>query len=150
MPHFTLQLTAGGPVVDIVVGVSAARHQALTQAGQPVPPVILIRALVDTGASSTCLEPSVFQSLQLSPIGQVPTFTPTTGGTPHSSDQYDIGLVIPSSSSAAPFTRQNLLVLAAQPSSLHHQGIQGLIGRDTLEDCLLNYNGALGFFTLAY
>src|SRR5882724_8358779 len=150
MPHFTLQLTGtGGPVLDAVVGVSAARYNALTQAGLQVPQVMLIRALVDTGASSTCLEPSVFQALQLSPIGQVPTFTSSTGGTPHNSDQYDIGLVIPSGGSATPFTKQNLLVLAAQPNSLHPHGIQGLIGRDILEDCVLHYNGTMGLFTLA-
>lgn len=137
-------------MLDVVVGVSSARHQALTQAGQPIPPVVLIRALIDTGASCTCLEPSVLQGLQLSPIGQVPTVTPSTGNTPHTSDQYDIALVIPSAASAIPFTKQNLLVLATQPNSLHPQGIQGLIGRDILEDCLLHYNGSLGLFTLAY
>jgi hypothetical protein len=30
------------------------------------------------------------------------------------------------------------------------QGLQGLIGRDVLEHCLLHYNGSIGYFTLGY
>jgi len=43
-----------------------------------------------------------------------------------------------------------VMVMAAQPGSLQQQGIQGLIGRDILSKCLLQYNGDMGFFTLAY
>lgn len=140
-----------GPVLDAVVGVSFARFTALTDDGQDVPKPISIRALVDTGASCTCIEPSVLEALQLTPKGQVPTYTPSTGALPHQCDQYDISLFIPGGTATTlPFNRPNLLVIAATKGSLHHQGIQGLIGRDILEHCLLQYNGSMGSFTLAY
>jgi len=151
VPHFTLQMSADGPVLNAYVGVSLARFSALTDDGQEPPQPILIRALIDTGASCTCIEPSVLETLQLTPKGQVPTYTPSTGASPHQCDQYDISLFIPGATTAiTPFNRPNLLVIAATKDSLHPQGIQGLIGRDVLEHCLLQYNGTMGTFTLAY
>jgi hypothetical protein len=140
-----------GPVVNAYIGVSLARFAALTDDGQEPPPPILIHALIDTGASCSCIEPSILEALHLTPIGQVPTYTPSTGSLPHPCDQYDISLFIPGATAATtPFQRPNLLVIAANKDSLHPQGIQGLIGRDVLEHCLLQYNGATGSFTLAY
>lgn len=46
-------------MVNAALGVSEARRQALTAAGQPVPPFVPIRALLDTGASVTCVDPTV-------------------------------------------------------------------------------------------
>jgi hypothetical protein len=140
-----------GPVVNAYVGVSLARFAALTAEGQDPPPPILIRALIDTGASCTCVEPSVLETLKLTPKGQVPTYTPSTGASPQQCDQYDISLFIPGATAGTtPFNGPNLLVIAATRDSLHPQGIQGLIGRDVLEHCLLQYNGTTASFTLAY
>jgi hypothetical protein len=151
VPHFTLQIGTGGPVLNVLIGVSEARAAALQAAGHQPPQPILIQALIDTGASCTCIEPSILTALQLSPIGQVPMVTPSTGNLPHQCDQYDVSLLIHGATlSAVPFYQSTLLVLAAMPDSLRPQGIEGLIGRDVLEHCLLQYNGTIGYFTLAY
>lgn len=131
--------------------VSAARHAALTVANQTLPAVATIEALVDTGATSTVVEPAILQALQLSPIGQVATLTPSTGGSPVMCDQYDVSLTIFGPTTSSPrFNLPNLLVIAAMPNSLSTQGIDALIGRDVLGHCLMHYNGTAGFFTLAY
>jgi hypothetical protein len=83
MPLFTLQLTAQGPIMTAFVGVSGARRAALLAAKQDIPTPVQIRALVDTGASGTCVDPSVLQSLGLTPTGSVQVNTPSTGPTPH-------------------------------------------------------------------
>ncbi len=151
MPYFTLQIGPGGPVVDAVIAVSAARHSAILAANQTPPLPVPVRALIDTGASCTCVEPSILQQLQLTPTGQGLVYTPTTGATPVACAQYDIGILIPSGGGgAAHFAIPNLMVAAAQPASLQQQGIQALIGRDLLANCVLWYNGGGGFFTLAY
>jgi hypothetical protein len=140
-----------GPVLSAYIGVSLARFAALTEDGQEPPLPILVRALIDTGASCTCVEPSVLEALELTSKGQVPTYTPSTGTSPHQCDQYDISLLIPGATAiTTPFNRPNLFVIAAAKDSLHPHGIQALIGRDVLEDCLLQYNGATVSFTLAY
>jgi hypothetical protein len=56
MPFFSLQITAQGPMLAAFVGVSGARRAALIAAGQVVPDIVRIRALVDTGADGTCGE----------------------------------------------------------------------------------------------
>ena len=148
MPHFTLQISPHGPILEALVSISSARLAAIKRAGKQPPPPIPVRALLDTGASCTCIEPSILQALNLEPRGQTSAFTPSSGAKPVACFQYDVGLVIPSGGVA--FVTHNLLVIEAVADSLHPQGIQALIGRDILKHCLLNYNGVVDFFTLAY
>ena len=149
MPHFTLQLMPDGPMVNAVVLVSMARQTALTAAGVPIPNHVQIRALVDTGASATCIDPSVLQSLGLTPTGSTMVNTPTTGSTPVQIDQYDVSILVPGATAAhTPLIFNNIPVICTE--LLAAQGFHALIGRDILSQCLLTYNGDLGQFTLAY
>lgn len=150
MPHFTLTFTQGAPMINAVVMVSAARRAAIEALKQPVPQPQAIRALVDTGASHTCIDPTVLQALQLQPTGSIPIHTPSTGGTPMSADTYDIGLMIPGPPATLPFVRANMQVSAMDLIS--GQGLQMLLGRDVLSQFVMTYNGAggAGFFLLAY
>ena len=147
MPHFTLQMTPAGPIVDAFVGVSAARQAALQAAGQQVPMPVRIRALVDTGASATCIDPSVPVALGLTPTGNISMTTPSTGTTPHSADVYDVALLIPGPT-FPPLTLPTIPVAAVD--LLQAQGFHALIGRDILGACVFHYNGAVGTFTLAF
>lgn len=134
MPHLTLQISANGPVVDVLVGVSKPRSDALAAAGQPVPAQVQIRALVDTGASCTCLDLQTLQALQLQPRGTATVHTPSTNATtPHTANQYDVQLTL--LHPKLNMTFQALPVIEAQ---LSHQGHQALIGRDILANCLLH------------
>lgn len=149
MPYFTLQVLPEGPVLTAFVGPSQARVAALQKAGSPVPAAQQIRALVDTGASGTCVDPSVINALGLTPTGSVLVNTPSTGATPHNAAQYDVSLLIPGAlSTHVPLVVRNLPVLAVQ--LLQPQGFHGLIGRDVLSLCLLTCDGVNGVFTLAY
>jgi hypothetical protein len=149
MSVFTLQIGPNGPELNALVGVSAGRESALQSAGQPVPQLQQIRALVDTGASCTCVDPSVLQALQLTPTGQVTVNTPSTGAQPHTANQYDVALIIPGASPAHPFFVANT-VAVVEAQLLPQQGFHALIGRDILRHCLLVYNGPLTQFSLAY
>ena len=145
MPHLTLRVSPGGPLLDILVGVSQAREEALKKASQPVPPLVKGLALVDTGASCSCMDPSIFSSLGLTPTGSVLVYTPSTGTTPHNADQYDVSLLIPL---VVPISRR-FSSLPVTASNLAHYGFQALIGRDILMTGLLIYDGQAGIFTLA-
>lgn len=149
MPHFTLQLSPQGPLLTAYIGASQARHAALTSANMPIPNLVQIQALIDTGASCTCIDPSVLQSLNLSPTGVVTVNTPSTGTQPHVAQQYDVSIAIPGSlPTHIPLIVNNVPVVAAQ--LLVAQGFQALIGRDILAQCLFTYNGEMDQFTLAY
>ena|SRR5579864_1067881 len=148
MPHFTRQFTNGLPLILAVLGVTQGRADALTAAGQPVPPMQRMTGLIDTGASCTCVDPVIIKALGLTPTGSTQMYTPSTGAQPHTTDQYDATLKIYVTLEQAPLEVLVLPVVAAELRV--GQGIDALIGRDVLRQCLLSYNGQSGFFTLAY
>lgn len=74
--------------------------------------------------------------------------TPSTGAAPAAADQYDVGLAIYAAANQVPLFLTTVPVIAA--ALVHAQGIQALIGRDILGQCVLHYNGATGTFTLAF
>lgn len=61
-------ITADGPLVEVLVGLAAADAQTLLAAGSPVPPPVQMRALIDTGAEVTALDPSALSALQAAGI----------------------------------------------------------------------------------
>src|ERR1035438_4967701 len=141
-------MTIGGPILIGFIGVSQARRTALAAAAQPIPSFIPIRGLIDTGASGTCIDPSVLTTLGLTPTGSVTVNTPSTGSSPHTADQYDVSLMIPSGTTTQPaLVVQNLAVMCAE--LLAAQGFHALVGRDILSRCLFAYNGTANLFTLA-
>lgn len=145
MPQLTLPIGPQGPLLSILVGVSRPRADALTTEGQPIPPAVTVQGLVDTGASCTCIDPSVLQSLNLTPTGTTQTLTPSTGATPHITNQYDVAIVLVHPK--ATFTFHSVPVVE---SHLSVQGIQALIGRDILAQCVLIYNGPMAAYTLTF
>lgn len=146
MPHVTAQITAGGPILDFAIGVSGPRAEALQKSNEVVPPSMKIRGLIDTGASSTCVDPTCLDALGLSPTGQVPIHTPSTeAGTPKIHRQFDISLTL-----MHPGISYTFKTLAVVESHLVHQGYHALIGRDVLKNCLFVYNGDEETFSLAF
>lgn len=131
-----------------MIGVSAAKNQALVAAGQTIPPPQSVQGLVDTGASGTCVDPLVFAALQLQPTGAVPMLTPSTGATPALADTYDVSVSILTSPGLPPLQIANMPVSASE--LFVAQGFHVLVGRDILKRCVLMYNGTTGLYTLAY
>ena len=150
MPFFTRQVEpkSGGLIVVALIGVSQARRSALTAARQAIPNTVQVQALVDTGASSTCIDPSVLQQLSLTPTGTALVNTPTTGAQPAPAETYDVSLTIYAVANQPALVQHTVPVLASDLFSA--QGIHALIGRDILRGCLLTYDGRSGLFSLAY
>lgn len=148
MPHFTRQLTNGAPIVNAVLRVTPARADALTAAGQTVPQQQSMVALIDTGASCTCVDPAIITALGLVATGVATIYTPSTGTQVHTTDQYDASIQIYSSLQQPPLEIPVIPVIASVLKQ--SQGIDALIGRDVLVYCLLSYNGQSGFYTLAF
>jgi hypothetical protein len=147
MPFCTLPLTPNGPLIDVVVMASRSLQTALQAAGKPVPEPVMARLLIDTGASHTCIDPSVLNKLNLSPRGMAAIHTPSTQGTACQVPQYDVGIVIPL---GQPGRVQYFAAMPVIASSLSGQGIQGLLGRDILRQGLFTFNGAAGVHLLGF
>ena len=146
MPTLTYQISALGPLLDVEIGVSGPRRDALHKAGLAIPSNVAVRALIDTGASCTGIDKAIIAALQLVSKGPIPVHTPTTGQAPKSCEQYDIHLrlIHPKLS----FTFAALPVIETDDLSV--QGIQGLIGRDVLRSCIFIFNGENGTYSLAF
>jgi hypothetical protein len=147
--HFTLSLDpVGGAVISAYVGVSEPRRLALAAEGQEVPREIPVRALIDTGASCTCVDPEPLRKLELPATGNVPVHTPSSGADMHFADAFDVSMWVPAATAEHP-----ALLIPALPvlsSDLSVQGIHAIIGRDVLSHCLLVYNGSDETFTVAF
>ena len=138
-----------GPMVNAALSVSDARRAALLTAGQTIPDFVPIRALLDTGASCTCVDPSVISALGLAPTGSISMVTPSTGTTPHQAAEYDAALVIPAGGPGQPPLIFGTIGIV-ESHLFTAQGFYALIGRNVLAKCIFHYNGGTGLFTLAY
>ena len=118
----------------------------MVAASMAVPDFQIARALIDTYASSTCIDPGVLKPLGLTATGIIPIHTPSTSGNPYQCEQFDValGIVHPTKE---PMFLPTIPVIAA---ALAAQGIQALIGRDVLSSCLLIFDGVHGMFTFAF
>jgi aspartyl protease len=129
---------------------------ALQKASIALPPPQTGRFLVDTGASSTVIDPALIAPLSLTPRDLVPVHTPTTGTNPELRPVYDVQLILlPSvtirSAQLGPLGNMpHTRALSVIATEMRHQGIDGLIGRDVLENVVLIYNGHTQSFTLSW
>jgi hypothetical protein len=112
------------------------RQQALRTAGQVIPANQNCSLLIDTGASGTSIDPSIITTLGLAPTGNIPIQTPSTGGTPHFANTYDISMII-----LGPGIPKIIPAMQIVGLPLRHQGIDGLLGRDVLASARLIYSG---------
>ena len=127
---------------------SEGRLHALMAANEPIPQMQIIRALIDTGASFTSVDPSVLAALNLTPTGTIDIVTPSTGQGTHTADTYDVYFKIGAGPNDTPLSISNLRI--ASCDLFLKQGIHALIGRDILQRCIFIYNGAISMFSLSF
>lgn len=152
MSSLTTNLHAShGPLIDVLIGPSPQRIAALKAAGITIPVMQKATFLIDTGASGTCVDQSVMQNLGLSPINYISIQTPSTNGSPIQCPVYDVQVIFqPSIHQSKPYQVPHIRAVSVIETHLKSQGIDGLIGRDILEYCLLVYNGHTNSYTLAW
>ncbi len=136
-PRIGLQLQ--GPVVQATISLSPTFTQAITDKGQSLPAPVTGLVLIDTGASSTCVDLDVAAAMGL-PVIDVAKMTSATH-TAVDCPVYPVQLQIV----GMPLAFQARRALGA---ALKVQGFVALIGRDALAGGIFIYNGAAGEITL--
>jgi|APMI01.1.fsa_nt_gi hypothetical protein len=147
MPVIDVELVGGQPLIGVYVGVSEPRAQALMKAGRSVPPPVYTTLLIDTGASSTCIDGARLGQLELDATGLVEIETPSTRGVPHSCQGFDVSLQIRPQTAGLAFVIPALPIIETGGFGF---GFDGLLGRDVLSQCILIYNGVSKRYVLSY
>jgi hypothetical protein len=142
MPSFTLGLTDlqnTGPILEIQVTVSRDLANVLKAGNIPVPDPIKVMAMIDTGASSSVVNPEVIRNLGISPTGRVKINTPSDCGV--DCNQYKLAFAFPNG-----VVMESSDVIEAP---LVGQPVQCLLGRDILRHGVLIYNGYMQQITFS-
>lgn len=140
--HLTCLISATGPLVQCLLQPSQARRDALTAAGQAVPPPVNATLLIDTGASCTVLDMQVINQLGVQQTGSTPAHTPSTGAHSVSMPNYDVSLILVGRENQQHRVQQfaNLPIIGSDFSA--QQGMDGLLGRDVLKHARMTYAGS--------
>jgi len=136
----SIALLQNGPRVQVIIGVAQSFAEQVVQQGQSVPKPVSGLALVDTGASTTCIDDSLARGLGLPVIDVVQMTSASHADT--QANVYPIEMEIVGSPIKVNVPR-------ALGANLTPQGIVALIGRDYLQHCTLFYNGVTGQITLS-
>ena len=126
-----------GPVMEVIVVPPKPIIDLLISEGKQIPRLKAM-ALIDTGASSSCISQQIVDFLNLVPFDEQTVFT--AGG---ESKQffYDVGVMLP-------ISQPNAHAIQAPCADLSRQPYQLLLGRDILTSCTLFYHGPENSFTI--
>jgi predicted aspartyl protease len=134
-PAVALQMR--GPILQVTVTLEQNAGKVLLSQGKSVPTKSGL-ALIDTGASNTCIDEQAAQELGL-PVIDVGSMQ-SASHEKYPCNVYPVQIITPV------VTLNSLRTMGA---SLAAQGLLVLIGRDVLQSCNLFYNGLAGQFTLS-
>lgn len=129
-----------GPCVQVSIGLAQSIANQLLQQGKSLPKPVSGVALIDTGATSTCIDDGAAKQLQLPVVNVVNVASASHASTPQNVYPIQVEVVGLPISIEAP----NAIGAALAP-----QGLLALIGRDVLQHCTLFYNGITGEITLS-
>lgn len=130
-PNKVPDLWAVGPIIEIIIFPPAPVFHQLKVDKKIIPSKKVI-ALIDTGATSSCINDAIAQELNLIIRNVINVGTPA-GVT--SQPTYDVGFALPN------LTQQNILPMQVLGADLSGQPYQALLGRDILRMCTFVYNG---------
>ncbi len=140
-------LTAVGAFFPIEIHVPPPIAQVLTDKGESIPEPASGLALIDTGATMTCVHEAMLTKLGLSPIGLI---TSGTAGGPVQQSLYPARLVFPTTGWAVDLAAVAGVNLSGQQiASDPPQPIIALVGRNILEHWVFVWNGPGGHWTVA-
>lgn len=128
-----------GPVIQVSVTIEQNAGKALLAQGRALPTPKAGLALIDTGASNTCIDDQAAVELRL-PIIDI-AHMQSASHAKHQCNVYPVTIDIPGV--------VNLNSPRTMGAALAGQGLLALIGRDVLSRCTLFYNGPMGQITLS-
>jgi predicted aspartyl protease len=128
-----------GPCIQVIFTVAPSIAGQVLGQGGTLPSPVAGLALIDTGASTTCIDDATARQMGLPVIDVVQMTSASHASIPQNIYPVQIEVIGPGINITVP----------AMGANLAPQGIHALIGRDFLQHCTLHYNGLSGEITLA-
>jgi predicted aspartyl protease len=139
-------LNETGALVSVEIGIPSALKQYLSEKGLAIPAAVSGFALVDTGAFATAVDESVFDSLGVPHIDEIPT---DTAHGPGKSKVYPANINFPGMN-VTDMTMERVIGSKLKWKTKDEKEIIMLMGRDLLKYFLFVYNGLSSDVTLCY
>jgi hypothetical protein len=141
-------LAAAGALFSVEIQLHPSIAQALTQQGQAVPGGVPGMAMIDTGASGTCVHEPILRQLGINPVAVVQGLT-AAGAVQQS--VYPARLVFLTTGWLLDVPNVVGVDLSGQVAQIvPQQPIVALLGRDLLSAWTFSWNGPGGFWTVAF
>lgn len=138
-------LSQVGLLLPVEISVPSSLAKYLASHGQPVPEPVAGFALIDTGATKSCIDSEAARRLGLQPIN---TIQLGTAAGPITQFLYPATFRFPAMKLEIEFSSVVGVDLTGQ--SVGDKKLVALIGRDVLARFILIYNGPNGQFSLAF
>ncbi len=133
-----------GPILQVSVSIPQALAALYTRQQIPLPSPVTGTALIDTGASKSCVHGTIMRNLGVNPIGVI---TSLTAAGLALQNLYPAHFTFPATNIEIDFASVVGSDLAGQ--IINGQQLIALIGRDVLSLGIFIYNGSLGTFSFA-
>jgi len=134
-----------GAVLQVEVNLPQPLIELFGQQGKTIPAPHTGMALIDTGATMTCVEESVLTGLGINAIGLVSLGTPAG---PVQRPLFPARVAFPEPKLVVDLSRVVAVDLRGQ--TIQGMPLIALVGRDILRACQFIYDGSGGFFTLSF
>ena len=128
-----------GPILEVHFSISSELEKKYAEEGIPIPTPVVVKSLIDTGASSCTIKEDIPKILGLEPIGKIKINTPSSKD--HECFQYVMRMFMPLQG----LTYEGVFTAV----SLNGQEIEALIGRDLLQQGIFIYIGYMNQFTFS-
>jgi hypothetical protein len=139
-------LASVGAVTPIDLSVPMAVASSLASAGQPVPPSATGVAMLDTGASLTCVHEPLLTGLGLHPVGSI------TSGTAAGQVQQSLYVALlsfPQIGWIGDLAVVGVDLTGQQVGTAPPQKLDALIGRNLLQNWTLVWHGSAGHWSIS-
>ena len=137
-------LLINGPVLNVIISLPKPLVELFTKEGKKIPNVKSGVALIDTGATKSCVHNTIMRGLEVNPTGII---TSHAANGPKECNLYPAHFTFPE----AHLEIELASIVEVDLTGQHFNGQQiiVLIGRDILLNSIFVYNGPLGLYTIA-
>ena len=140
-------LSTAGPILPVEVTIPTPLADILTKQNKPIPQPKSGWALIDTGATRTCVDADAITQLGVNPIGRAKIHG---SAGKHEVNIFPAHFRFPTFQGGFEIDFTATLGVDIKAQQFNKQPIIVLIGRDVLSRCIFIYNGTLGVYTLSF